>query len=345
MHRYMKGLVVGSALGLAMLALRPVSGDASPGSFKNYTETITGREDAKASFEMIAIGGGEFTIGSPESEKGRGADEGPQRRVGVKPFWLGKVEVTWDEFEIFLDEAGVESPEENEERVKANADALTGPTPPYVEKHYGHPHSKHPALCMTHHCAMEYCRWLSKKTGKVYRLPTEAEWEFAARAGTKTAYYFGDDASKLGDYAWYKPNSPTEKKLNGGTHPVATKKPNAFGLYDMYGNVMEWCLDHYHKDAYSKLPADKLSLQPVLVPTDRKWSHVARGGSWADEAPACRSAARRSSDRSWMKWDPQSPQSIWWLTKFDVIGFRVARAVSEQDNLKNLKSKVTRDSD
>jgi len=350
MPRLLKFLALGmmaGLVGMALVAVRLRAAGESPAqktAHKNYSESISGKDGEKASFEMIAIPGGTFDMGSAASEKGRNADEGPQHPVAIQPFWMGKCEVTWDEFDLFQDEVGVENPEDNEERLKTKADALTGPTPPYVEKHYGHPHSGHPALCMTHHCAMEYCRWLSKKTGKSYRLPTEAEWEYAARAGTKTAWFFGDDAAKLGDYAWFKKNSATEKKLNGGTHKVASKKPNAFGLYDMYGNVMEWCLDHYYKDAYAKFSIDKPMLSPVFLPTERKWSHVARGGSWADSPEECRSASRRASELSWMKDDPNRPRSIWWLTKFDVIGFRVVRAVDEQENLKNLRSKVTRES-
>jgi formylglycine-generating enzyme required for sulfatase activity len=172
----------------------------------------------------------------------------------------------------------------------------------------------------------------------VYRLPTEAEWEYAARAGTKTAYFFGDDAKKLGDYAWYADNAKDH------THPVGTKKANPWGLYDMYGNVMEWCLDQYSKDFYSKSPADKLTLCPVNMPTEYRFSHVARGGSWLEKANECRSASRKGSEKSWIQDDPQKPQSIWWLTNSDFVGFRVVRPVEEYPALKGLKSKVTRQS-
>jgi formylglycine-generating enzyme required for sulfatase activity len=207
-----------------------------------------------------------------------------------------------------------------------------------VDETYGHGRLGFPAICMTQHAAMEYCSWLSKKTGKAYRLPTEAEWEYACRAGSKTAYSFGDDPKTLGDYAWFEGNSDEH------THKVATKKPNPWGLYDMHGNVMEWCIDHYGKDSYAKFPADKATLGPVLLPTDKRFSHVARGGSWTDPAGLLRSAARRGSDKTWIKKDPQRPQSIWWLTEMDVVGFRVVRAVEEQANLKGIRSKVVRKS-
>jgi len=203
---------------------------------------------------------------------------------------------------------------------------------------FGYGHKGFPAICMTHHAAMEYCRWLSAKTGKLYRLPTEAEWEYACRAGTKTAYSFGDDPSKLDEYAWSVDNS------DGKPKPVGKKKPNPWGLYDMHGNVAEWCIDHYEKDFYKKFKPGETSLNPFAPPTEKKTPHVARGGSWDDDPPLLRSAARRASSREWWRQDPQLPQSIWWLTEGVFVGFRIVRPVEEYEHLKGLRSKVTRES-
>lgn len=344
-RRWIQSIAVGAILGAVAvffpageprMAAVPTPISPKP-EHRDYTQTIPG---SKVSFDMVAVPGGEFYMGSPSAEIGRQPDEGPQHEVKVRPFWMGKCEVSWDEFDVWFTSEIQLVPKEKGKPID-EADAITRPTPPYVEETYGHERLKHPVISMSHHTAMVYCEWLSAKTGLTYRLPTEAEWEYACRAGSGSAYSFGDDPAKLDEYAWYRKNSPTAMLRKGTTHPVGSKKPNAFGLHDMHGNVMEWCLDHYEKDAYEKFAVDRLSLWPVLIPTERRFSHVARGGSWADQPDRLRSAARRPSDPSWIKHDPNEPKSIWWLTMMDVVGFRIVRPLEEQDNLKGLKSKVT----
>jgi len=175
-----------------------------------------------------------------------------------------------------------------------------------------------PAIAMTHHGANKYCHWLSAKTGHFYRLPTEAEWEYACRAGTTTAYSFGDDASKLGEYAWTGKNSDFKYQK------VGKKKPNPWGLHDMHGNVLEWCLDQYDPDYYKQF-ADQVAASPWNKAT-KPYPHCARGGHWDEEdVTLFRSAARRGSDRSWKMTDPQLPKSVWYLSDAQWIGFRIIR--------------------
>src|SRR5262249_52303848 len=146
----------------------------------------------------------------------------------------------------------------------------------------------YPAISMTQHAASKYCEWLSARTGQFYRLPTEAEWEYAARAGTTTAYSFGDKPSKLAEYARFAADKYDK---------VGQRKPNPWGLHDMYGNVMEWTLDQYLPDAYASLKGNPIA-SPWVRPT-HPYPHVLRGGSWADAAPLLRSAARRGSEAEW----------------------------------------------
>jgi formylglycine-generating enzyme required for sulfatase activity len=246
--------------------------------------------------------------------------------------------VSWDEYNQFRKEEPVKKREERTALDKA-LDAISRPTPTYPDEYRGFGKEGYPVVGISHHAAMEYCRWLSLKTGKAYRLPTEAEWEYACRAGSDTAYFFGNDPEKLGDYAWYARNSEEE------THPVGRKKPNPWGLYDMLGNVAEWCLDQHDRNQYATYPVDRVTLSPVKLPAAERYPHVVRGGSWEDSAPACRSAARRASDKSWNRIDPEKPQGIWWVWNADFVGFRVVRAVKEQENLVEVKSKVTRKSE
>ncbi|MBY0229889.1 MAG: formylglycine-generating enzyme family protein [Gemmataceae bacterium] len=301
---------------------------------KDYSQDIPG---TKVKFDMVAIPGGEYLRGSPATEKGRNADEGPAHPVKLKPFWMGKHEVTWDEFDAFW-RAKPGRKADKEPEMPKDADAVTRPTPPYADETFGLGREGYPVICITHHCAMQYCRWLSLKTGKAYRLPTEAEWEWACRAGTTAKWSHGDDEDKLGDYAWFTKNSEDRPQ------PVGKKKPNPWGLHDMHGNVAEWCLDKYEEKFYGTFDLGKLAIQPVNKPDEKRFSHPVRGGSWADDAAKCRSAARMKSVKDWMQLDPNTPKSIWWLTSAEFVGFRVVRAVEEQENLKGVRSLITRDS-
>lgn len=321
------------ALGLAATA---AAQEKAPADLTPYTEAIPGTD---VKFDLVPIPGGEFLMGSLPDEEDRAEDEGPQHAVKVRPFWMGKHEVTWDEFDNFAFSLDIKKRQREgvdpatlatSEKL---ADAVTRPTPPYADETFGLGRRRQPVICITHHAAMEYCRWLSAKTGKAYRLPTEAEWEYACRAGTKTTYSFGDDDDDLKDYAWYVENA--EKPM-----PVGKKKPNPWGLFDMHGNVAEWCLDHYDPKAYNHFRSGRVPVGPVVMPTAKEYPYVVRGGSWDDDPERLRSAARRGSDPEWSVQDPQRPQSIWWHTDATFVGFRIVRALEEQDDLKGIKSLV-----
>jgi formylglycine-generating enzyme len=171
---------------------------------------------------------------------------------------------------------------------------------------------------MTWHNAMTFCRWLSQKTGKPYRLPTEAEWEYAARVGSTTPFGCAADADKVGDYGWFQDNS------DFGPGAVATKKPNAWGLYDMQGNVREWVQDLYQPNAYAAMANTKNPTGP-----EEGKVHVARGGCYDSPAAELRCAARACEQDWWRMNDPQIPKSKWWLPQIDFIGFRVACSVPQ----------------
>jgi formylglycine-generating enzyme required for sulfatase activity len=288
---------------------------------KPYTDVISGTE---VKFQMDPIPAGKFMMGSPDSEPGHKADEGPQHEVEIEPLWMGKFAITWDEFEVFMFTLDLERrkiaaqpPSENDKL----ADALARPTKPYTDMSFGMGKNGYPAISMTHYAARMYCRWLSAKTGRYYRLPTEAEWEYACRAGTTTAYWFGDDPAKLGEYAWDFDNS------NDSYKKIGLKKPNPWGLYDMHGNVAQWVLDQYIADYYAQFKG-KTALEPMAI-TSAMYPHPVRGGSWQDDAVDLRSAARRPSKKDWKGSDPQLPQSVWYLTDAEFVGFRICRPLRE----------------
>ncbi len=294
---------------------------ANEAEMRRYAERIGGTRIAgtDVTFELLPIPGGAFAMGSPEDEPQRNESEGPRHEVRVDPFWMGRCEVTWNEFQVFqfqldveLRKAGRAEPLPQD----AHADAVSRPTPPYVPMDFEMGVDGRPAVCMTQFAAKQYTKWLSMKTGRFYRLPTEAEWEYACRAGTATAYSFGADAAALAEHAWYFDNADDRY------HEVGTKKPNPWGLHDMHGNVAEWVLDRWDKGFYGA--HEGVADNPVAWPT-ALYPRVVRGGSWDDDPDRLRSAARRASRADWKRQDPQIPKSIWYHTDARFVGVRVVR--------------------
>lgn len=290
-----------------------------------YSTTIPG---TNVTFEMIPIPGGKFLMGSPDSEQGHRSDEGPQVEVSVEPFWMGKYEVTWAEYKqymrlerVFKEFDRRQVREVNEE---TKLDAVTAPSSLYDPSftfEAGHEPDQ-PCASLTQYAAKQYTKYLSLLSGSFYRLPYEAEWEYACRAGTTTAYYFGDDPEMLKEHGWFYDNADDFRQA------VGQKKPNPFGLYDMYGNVSEWVLDQYEKDAYKRLVGKTSTAEETFTQPTKLYPRVSRGGSWELHAEDCRSAARlKSDDEEWKSKDPAEPKSPWWYTDSLSlgVGFRLMR--------------------
>ncbi|TWU59434.1 Serine/threonine-protein kinase pkn1 [Rubripirellula tenax] len=314
---------------LGISATQPESGPSvkvDGGYMVPYTSTIPGTD---VTIEMVPVPGGKFLMGSPDDEADRGDDEGPQVDVIVDPMWVAKTETTWAQFKEFMRlyaifksfEASGQRPVNDDNRV----DAITAPTELYEPSYtfeYGEDPAQ-PAVTMTLYSAQQFTKWLSRVTGIQYRLPTEAEWEYAARAGSTTPYSWGDDEGAIDDYAWYFDNA------DSGQMPVGTKKPNAFGLHDMHGNVAELTVN-MHTETYDEYK----SQEPINATDVLKWGTesasgvVARGGSWESDAEQVRSAARIfSDDEAWKEEDPNFPRSPWWFTSDPArgVGFRLFR--------------------
>lgn len=304
-----------------------------PTSFVNFTEQVPGTAVA---FNMVAIPGGQFKMGNDISDKYQRKDESPAREVQLDPFWMGEVEVTWNEYLAFFAATGSQGRKEASEDL--DVDGITGPTPPWGAPDQGWGKGSRPAITMTHYAATVYCKWLSQQTGKNYRLPTEAEWEYAARGGTSGPYFFdgsvkqfdnstiidkifGADTTVINSFVVYKENSPSM------TQSPERVKPNPFGLKNMLGNVAEFCFDYYDPKIYSKYPAGVIK-NPFGPRSGEE--HVIRGGNYSSTAPELR-ASRRDYTRTkdWLKTDPQIPKSIWWYSDSKNVGFRVVCTVDE----------------
>ena len=292
---------------------------------------------------MVAIPGGKFKLGSPENEPFRNKDEGPVRDVEISPFFMAEVEVTWNEFLAFYAQTSAEGRTTDSEGIRtgktAGTDAISGATPPYGQPDQGWGLGQRPAISFTYHTAEIYCKWLSLVTGKTYRLPTEAEWEYACKAGSATPYFFPgnpekyqktglraklskNDTTIINSYIIYKENS------HGKTQLPDIVRPNPFGLKNMTGNVAEFCSDWYQPDTYSQYPEGMIK-DPKGPGAGEE--HVIRGGSFMDMAGNLRSSARsytRTAD--WLKTDPQIPKSIWWYSDCFHVGFRVVCEFDEK---------------
>lgn len=312
--------------------------------FASFKETIPG---SVVSFNMVAIPGGKFKMGSPNDEPFRQDDEGPVKEVEISPFYMAEVEVSWDEFLVFYSQTKKEGrtsdvkvvPVSNEKvtPVSGEVDAVSGPTPPYGQPDQNWGMGSRPAITMRYATAEAYCQWLSQKTGKKYRLPTEAEWEYACRAGSQTPYFFegdpkkyskerlmnrifGADTTNINRYVIYADNSMAK------TQQPDVVKANPFGLKNMLGNVAEFCSDWYAPDAYATLTDGVKDPKGPASGTER----VIRGGSFKSEPTDTRSAARDcTNDEAWMRTDPQIPKSVWWYSDCNMVGFRVVCELDE----------------
>lgn len=300
-------------------------------SFADFSEQIPG---TPVSFKMVAIPGGTFKMGSTDNEPFHKPDEAPVRSITISPFFIAEVEVTWDMYWSFYGNTMSEgrTPPETVYANNSNpgVDAITGPTPPFGFPDQGWGGGNRPAITMTHYAAETFCKWLSKKTGKKYRLPTEAEWEYAARGGTETPYFFSGSPKDFSDQGFMRRffDAKTDsissfviysKNSKNKTQEPTLVKANPFGLKNMLGNVMEYCADKYDAQAYSTGTG---TTNDPLVTEGIEW--VVRGGNYTSDAADLRAAARDyTKHEAWLKTDPQQPKSIWWYSDIRGIGFRV----------------------
>jgi formylglycine-generating enzyme required for sulfatase activity len=278
---------------------------------KSFEQNIPGTQ---AKIQLVAIPAGDFLMGSPASEKGRDPDEGPQVKLSVAAFWMSATEITHDQFEAFRFE---------DKDAPPLPDAVSRPTAQYIDLTWGMgKEGGYPANSMQPYTAVAFCKWLWKKTGTFYRLPTEAEWEYACRAGSAAAYPWGNDPKLATQYAWFAVNA------QDAYHLVGQKKPNAWGLYDMVGNVAEWTMDRYSPEYFKELAAAPTGAFYVK-PTSPRSLHTARGGGFRETATQLRCADRIAQLPAWNQRDPQIPKSKWWLTDGDYVGFRIVKPAQQ----------------
>jgi len=247
--------------------LQPVSLTLKKRVSSNFRKDLKRKHPKPIEPEMVSIQGGTFRMGCVSGSKDCASDEKPVHTVTVGSFLMGKYEVTFDEWDACVAGGGCSHYPVNKKKAARGQRAVNN---------------------VSWDDAQEYIKWLNQETGKQYRLPTEAEWEYAARAGTKTKYSWGNSKNAAGKYAWYDKNAYDVGVKYAHTHSVGTKKPNPWGLYDMHGNVWEWVQDWYDKKAYSNSAKNN----PTGPSSGR--SRVYRGGGWLHDARYLRSAYRIS---------------------------------------------------
>ena len=284
------------------------------------TYDLTAERVPGASLRMVAIPAGEFVFGSDR------AGEGPPRRVRIVPFWISATELTWEFFTAYAGGTAGRGPFSPDEIAALPAvDVVSQPSAPAaagIDLLLAGDFSgalDHPAMSITHHAASKFCQWLSAQTGHFYRLPTEAEWEYACRAGATTTFHHGDSPAELAACAWIASNS------DGTYHRVGKKEPNAWGLYDMHGNVAEWVLDGF--DPSWRVELGEGTVNPWQIPLTR-YPRTVKGGSWDHGPDEARVTSRMPSDPAWKEHDPMRPKSIWYHTDAHWLGFRVVRPLN-----------------
>jgi formylglycine-generating enzyme required for sulfatase activity len=263
----MKNFVWVAVLMFAVAGL-VIAQDTPTGALQPYAEKIPG---ATVTIDMVPIPAGEF--------KAEGKDA-----VAIKPLYMSKCEIPWDAYDIFCFQMDLTDKQKAE-----GVEAKSRPSRPYGDHTHGFGHRNYPSIHITRYAAEQFCVWLSKKTGKKYRLPTEAEWTYAARAD-------GQPVEDLKESAWFWDNSDDK------THPIGQKAPNAWGLHDMLGNVAE----------YVTIPGEPADAKPTAC-----------GGSYDDKPEDCTPNARKVQTDDWNSTDPQNPKSKWWLSDGPFVGFRI----------------------
>jgi formylglycine-generating enzyme required for sulfatase activity len=283
---------------------------AQNNAFEAYDQFVNG-DNIK--IKMVPIPAGKYLMGSPNTEKGHQTDEGPQVNITIEPYWMAATEITHDQFMAFRFE---------EKDLDPKPDAITRPTAQYIDLTWGMgKEGGYPANSMKPYTAIAYCKWLWKKTGIFYRLPTEAEWEYAANAGKKGTFPENVNSQNIKNYAWFYQNS--KEKYN----VVGKKLPNKWGLYDMMGNVAEWTIDMYDPLYFEKLKANPTS-NYYTKQSNYRSLHTTKGGGFKSQILELRPSDRMPQTDNWNKRDPQIPKSKWWLTDGEYVGFRIVRPVS-----------------